>query len=94
MAAPRGFIQAFADVMKLVDMPVLEAGGVTRVGSSPTVRTIPTKNPTGIIKSSQARGELPDSSLAALIVIPIPKCHRLLGLEESCLGCLTCASRA
>lgn len=29
-----------ADVMKLVDMPVLEAGGVTRVGSSPTVRTM------------------------------------------------------
>ena len=27
-----------ADVMKLVDMPVLEAGGVTHVGSSPTVR--------------------------------------------------------
>ena len=29
-----------ADVMKLVDMLVLEASGVTRVGSSPTVRTI------------------------------------------------------
>lgn len=31
--------QPVADVMKLVDMLVLEASGVTRVGSSPTVRT-------------------------------------------------------
>ncbi|MEN9834210.1 MAG: hypothetical protein RL011_403 [Pseudomonadota bacterium] len=31
--------QPIADVMKLVDMLVLEASGVTRVGSSPTVRT-------------------------------------------------------